>query len=397
MNLDLDRSSWRRVKFGDVVRNVNENVKDPEAAGIDRVIGLEHLDPGELRIDRWGDPTEETTFTRRVKPGQTIFGKRRAYQRKTAYAEFDAVCSGDILVFESGDPGVLLPELLPFIAMTDGFYAKALETSAGSLSPRTRWSDLATYEFDLPPLADQRRIADLLWAMEAHERALLQELAHVEGASWHDPHSVRLALLDHLLSEGGKDWPSAPLGQVGTFTRGRRFTQQDYVDDGIGSIHYAEIHTKYDFAIAQVDKFVRPELKSSLRYAKPGNLVIAATSETAAEVCKATAWLGEDEVAVHDDCFILDHSLDAKFAALLFSSRDFQLQKSRFVSESKVARVSVDNLAKIMVPVPPAEVQRRIVASVSLVDAAIRTIREEASELNAAQRSLLNGLLGGQA
>lgn len=172
MSLNLDRSTWRRVKFGDVVRNVNENVKDPEGTGIDRVIGLEHLDPGELRIDRWGELTEETTFTRRVKPGQTLFGKRRAYQRKTAYSEFDAVCSGDILVFESADPGVLLPELLPFIAMTDGFYAKALETSAGSLSPRTRWSDLATYEFDLPPLADQRRIADLLWVIEWHSRAL---------------------------------------------------------------------------------------------------------------------------------------------------------------------------------------------------------------------------------
>ena len=182
MSLDLDRSTWRRVKFGDVVRNVNENVKDPEAAGIDRVIGLEHLDPCELRIDRWGDLTEETTFTRRVKPGQTLFGKRRAYQRKTAYAEFDAVCSGDILVFESADPAVLLPELLPFIAMTDGFYAKALETSAGSLSPRTRWSDLATYEFELPPLVDQRRIADLLWSIEQHLLAIDAQLESAVGA-----------------------------------------------------------------------------------------------------------------------------------------------------------------------------------------------------------------------
>lgn len=172
MTLNLDRSTRRRVKFGDVVRNVNENVKDPDSAGIDRVIGLEHLDPGELKIGRWGELTEETTFTRRVKRGQTLFGKRRAYQRKTAYAEFDAVCSGDLLVFESADPGVLLPELLPFIAMTDGFYAKALETSAGSLSPRTRWSDLATHEFDLPPLTDQRRITDLLWSLESHRAAL---------------------------------------------------------------------------------------------------------------------------------------------------------------------------------------------------------------------------------
>lgn len=134
-------------------------------------MGLDHLDPGELRIQRWGEVTRESTFTRRVRPGQTLFGKRRAYQRKTAYAEFDAVCSGDILVFETADSSRLLPALLPFVAMTDAFYSKALETSAGSLSPRTRWTDIAQYEFELPPLDQQARIADLLWAIEGDMRS----------------------------------------------------------------------------------------------------------------------------------------------------------------------------------------------------------------------------------
>lgn len=173
MTLNLDRSDWQKVEFGDVVRNVNDTVRGPAAAGIKRVLGLEHLEPGELHIQRWSDVSPESTFTRRVRPGQTLFGKRRAYQRKTAYAEFDAVCSGDILVFESADPTRLLPELLPFIAMTDAFYAMALETSAGSLSPRTRWSDIAKYEFALPALDQQRRIADLLWAVEKHMRSLV--------------------------------------------------------------------------------------------------------------------------------------------------------------------------------------------------------------------------------
>lgn len=169
--LDLDRSNWTRVKFGNVVTNKNETVKKPDEEGIDRVLGLDNLDGGELEITRWGDIADGTTFTRRVRPGQTLFGKRRAYQRKTAYATFDAICSGDILVFESADIDVLLPELLPFLAMTDRFYDHALGTSAGSLSPRTKWADLAKFEFDLPPLDQQKRIADLLWASEAHRNA----------------------------------------------------------------------------------------------------------------------------------------------------------------------------------------------------------------------------------
>lgn len=170
MSLDLDKSTWKRVAFGGVVRNVNVSVRDAAAAGIERAIAMEHLDPGELKIERWGAVSDGTTFTRRVTPGQTLFGRRRAYQRKVAYAEFDAICSGDILTFEADD-SQLLPEFLPFLVQSDGFFDHALGTSAGSLSPRTNWGALADFEFDLPPLDEQKRIADLLWAVEQHREA----------------------------------------------------------------------------------------------------------------------------------------------------------------------------------------------------------------------------------
>jgi type I restriction enzyme S subunit len=94
-----------------------------------------------------------------------LFGKRRAYQRKVAVAEFDAVVSGDIYVFAPRDDR-LLPELLPFIFLSERYFQYAVETSAGSLSPRTRWKHLAKFEFDLPPLDQQRCIAEVLWAVD---------------------------------------------------------------------------------------------------------------------------------------------------------------------------------------------------------------------------------------
>ena len=158
---------WRRVRFGDVVRLNKETCKTPAAEGIDRYIGLEHLESDNLRVRTWGNVSDGTTFINRVRPGQVLFGKRRAYQRKVAVAEFDAICSGDIYVFESSDPGVLLPGLLPFICQTDPFFDHAVGTSAGSLSPRTNWTSLAAYEFALPPLEEQRRICEVLSAIQA--------------------------------------------------------------------------------------------------------------------------------------------------------------------------------------------------------------------------------------
>jgi len=160
------KPGWKMVKFGDVVKNANLVERDPEANGVERIVGLEHIDPENLHIRRWNSVGDGTSFTRKFVPGQTLFGKRRAYQRKVAYAEFEGICSGDILTFETNDKSVLLPELLPFICQSDAFFDHALGTSAGSLSPRTSWTALKDFEFPLPPLDEQKRIAEILWAAD---------------------------------------------------------------------------------------------------------------------------------------------------------------------------------------------------------------------------------------
>lgn len=176
------KPGWRRVKFGDVVRLSKARSQDPLADGIERYVGLEHLEPGDLRIRSWGSVADGVTFTSVFQPGQVLFGKRRAYQRKVAVADFSGVCSGDIYVLETKDAQVLLPDLLPFICQTDAFFDHAVGTSAGSLSPRTNWTSLADFEFVLPSIAEQRRISLLLLKLEEvanshHQLAEVAELA----------------------------------------------------------------------------------------------------------------------------------------------------------------------------------------------------------------------------
>jgi type I restriction enzyme M protein len=159
------QNSWTQVRFGEVVENLNETEDNPVDAGLERFIGLEHIQPGSLHVASWGNVVDGTTFTRRCRPGQVLFGKRRAYQRKVAVAEFEAVVSGDIYVLAPKNDG-LVPELLPFICLSERFFQHAVGTSAGSLSPRTNWSSLASFEFKLPAVEQQRRIAEILWAVD---------------------------------------------------------------------------------------------------------------------------------------------------------------------------------------------------------------------------------------
>lgn len=154
----LLKPGWRQVKFGNVVRLSKARSRDPLTDGFERYVGLEHLEPGDLHIRSWGNVADGVTFTSVFQPGQVLFGKRRAYQRKVAVPDFSGVCSSDIYVLESRDAQILLPELLPFICQTDAFFDHAVGTSAGSLSPRTNWTSLAGFEFALPSLEEQEKL-----------------------------------------------------------------------------------------------------------------------------------------------------------------------------------------------------------------------------------------------
>ncbi|WP_429219432.1 restriction endonuclease subunit S [Aeromonas veronii] len=202
----------RQVTFGDVVRLSKAKSKDPLSDGIEHYVGLEHLEPGDLRIRSWGNVADGVTFTSVFQPGQVLFGKRRAYQRKVAVADFSGVCSGDIYVLETKDAQVLLPELLPFICQTDAFFDHAVGTSAGSLSPRTNWTSLANFEFMLPPIDEQHRLVKLLTAIEGCLASLLEadlataalENSRIEDALASVP-ADRVITVDKLVPLGPKN------------------------------------------------------------------------------------------------------------------------------------------------------------------------------------------------
>ena len=201
-----------RVAFGDVVRLTKERTSDPDADGFDRYVGLEHIDPGDLRIRRWGDVTDGTTFTNVFRPGQVLFGKRRAYQGKVAVADFEGVCSGDIYVLEPKDDR-LTTALLAFICQSRPFLSHAVETSAGSLSPRTNWRSLESFEFTLPK--DPAQFTETVASAENLLKAILDLLQSAEGL-------FRSALDDALglprvpsrLASARAGWELSPLSDL---------------------------------------------------------------------------------------------------------------------------------------------------------------------------------------
>ena len=174
------QESWQVVKFGEIAREAKRSTRTALEDDLEFYIGLEHLDPQSLRIQRKGVIAEDNpSFTRLFKPGQILFGKRRCYQKKAAIADFEGICSGDIIVMEA-IPGKVIPELLPFIVQSDMFFDWAEKTSSGSLSPRTKWKALSELKFLLPPLERQKEIFEVLEKVEETQAKIDDSITTLE-------------------------------------------------------------------------------------------------------------------------------------------------------------------------------------------------------------------------
>lgn len=198
------------VKFGDICKEVKLTTKDPIGDGYERYIGLEHLDSGSLKIKRWGMIAEDSpSFTRVFKKGQILFGKRRPYLKKAAIAEFDGICSGDIIVMEATSENQH-PEFLEVLVHSTDFWDWAVKTSSGSLSPRTKFKSLAEYNFVLPDDEKLKGLVELKNGLEKVTRATEKLEESFEALS-----SV---LINEMFNEAGEN--EVPLSHIASVEYG---------------------------------------------------------------------------------------------------------------------------------------------------------------------------------
>jgi type I restriction enzyme S subunit len=377
------KPGWRKVKFGEVVRLSKARCADPLAEGIERYVGLEHLEPGDLRIRSWGNVADGVTFTSMFKPGDVLFGKRRAYQRKVAVADFAGVCSGDIYVLESQDAGVLSPELLPFICQTDAFFEHAVGTSAGSLSPRTNWTSLMAYEFRLPPIEEQKRIV-------TRYQAQLEVLYSIDDALASAATVRRSCLMDSFRPQrGNKDryppgWKIKRVGDAGDVQLGQK--RQPGVHAGDNMRPYLRVANVFDGQLDLSDvlqmhfaerDFERYELR-------PGDILLN-EGQSRELVGRSAIYGGE----ISGACFQMTllrfrchPDLDYRFAHAFFQHCLYTGQFAAMcLKTTSIAHLSAVGLSSMSIPVPPMQEQLALVNLLQHTDMAINQLKARRSQI----------------
>ena len=374
-----------RVCLGDVAREIKQKVPvDQELP----TVGLEHLDPGEVELAHW-DEGVETTFTKAFSKGQVLFGRRRAYLRKAAVAPFDGICSGDITVIAPKDN--LSPRLLPFIIQNDALFEHAITNSAGSLSPRVKWQSLSQFEFELPSIAKQEDLADILWTAQetrSHYRQLLAVCDDVVKSQFVEMFGEP--------AENPKGWETSSLTSLGSCKNGMNFKSKESGIElpclGVGDFKDRSVIND----VSEMGRINLDDEPAEGYFLKDGDIVFVRSNGNKELVGRCLAVYPHGEKAVFSGfCIRLRVESDkVRIPYLIWALKQPSMRQQMFGRGANVQNLNQKLMAKVDVPIPPLAEQDRFLAFVSIVDKSKFAVQKALDELNATTKKILNQELG---
>lgn len=394
-SLSIDKSNWTKVKLGDVVAEPRDTVKDFASEQIEHVVGLEHIDSEDIHLRRSASMDSSTTFTKKFSAGDVLFGRRRAYLKKAAQAKLSGICSGDITVMRVKED--LLPELLPFVVNNDKFFDYAVKHSAGGLSPRVKFKDLADYEFLLPPKDQQTQLAELLWAMDVMVERDLISLDKLSLTLDSDIeckiHGVNLKghTIQQAIDKLSKHKEVGTLSQFGKIFKGKGIAKSEVVDIGLPCVRYGELYTKHHRLIRKFHSFITNESATNSIKLKKNDVLFAGSGETIAEIGKSATLITDEEVYAGGDILIFrPYDMDGVYLGYLLNSQLVRQQLNKYGTGATVMHIYASDIEKIKIPVIKKEEQINIGQHLEFIANSILMLKNKISSSKSLQKSLIN-------
>lgn len=379
-----------QVKLGDVAVECRETYKG-DKTGMP-IVGLEHITPEEVTLSNW-DTDTENTFTKQFRKGDMLFGRRRAYLKKAAQAPFDGICSGDITVIRAKED-LLLPELLPFIIQNDRLFEFAVGKSAGSLSPRVKWENLKNYTFDLPPIEEQGKLAEVLWSindtLQAYQNLLAQtdalmqaQFVEMFGDPQFNPRNNNISKLSEI---------SIIMSGI---TKGRK--TKAALLTSVPYICTANVQNGYiDWSETKYIEATQDEIEKYSLFSDDVLIIEGGDPDKVGRGCLAGV--------VPEKCIYQNHVFRVRVNKELIYPEFFAkyillpYTKSYFLSCAKqttgIATINKKQLSNLMVMYPPLEEQSTYLQFAKQNEQARSTLQNTITSLQATKRSILERALG---
>jgi type I restriction enzyme S subunit len=255
-----------------------------------------------------------------------------------------------------------------------------------------KWLD---WEFDLPPLDEQQRIAAILSTWDAAIENS-QSLIKASERQWQSAANMLLEGHTHLPGTW-KPWRTTALSSIGQFRKGRGILKSDLLPSGIPAVRYGEIYTTHHFKIRGFQSFISRETAAQSERLRRGDILFTCSGETAAEIGKCVAFSSDIEAYAGGDLIILgDHGQSARFLGYALNSSSVTRQKTQLGQGNSVVHIGADSLGSLSFALPSVEEQEVIADVLDAGQELIVRLHARTDALITERKALLQQLLTGR-
>jgi type I restriction enzyme S subunit len=403
-DIDTIPAEWEVADLGEVVELRRESIQ-PSRTGQLRYVGLEHLDPGNPNLKRFGTESEVRSAKSRFCRGDVLYGKLRPYLDKAVLAEWDGICATDILVCRPKD-GKAYSEYLVNLLHTSNLLNYAISTTTGVNHPRTSWSSLKRFRFPLPPLTEQRTIAAILsriqQAIETQERinertkelkrALMAKL-FTEGLHGEELKETEIGIMP-------KSWEVVKLREVVEVKSGKRVPKGLQLTDTPTEFPYIRVVDMKDNSVDQGNlKFLLPEVRDKIKkYIITHQDVYISIAGTTGLIGIVPEILNGANLTENAARLVIRelHRLDKEYLmhALAFESGQNQIRAR--TTKTSQPKLALSRIETILIGLPVIAEQREIAETLKKIVEALRTREKKVDTLKALFKSMLHQLMTGR-
>lgn len=372
------------VKLGDVAIESRDSLKEKDKSL--PLVGLEHLIPEQINLTDW-NIGQENTFTKTFEKGDVLFGRRRAYLKKAAVAPCKGICSGDITVIRAKNDKIL-PELLPFVIQNDIFFDYAVGKSAGSLSPRVKWEHLANYEFNLPELDEQKKLAEVLWQIADTMESYKKLLAKTDEM-------VKAKFVEMFGSPFDKKVEKYPLKKYANISGGFAFKSEQFISNSIPIIRITNISNgkiDLDYLVCYPEDFYSNNIEYQIHF---GDILMAMSGATTGKAGIYT--LNEPALINQRVAKIREiENISNKYFLYGLTQMDwFYNAIQETASGGAQPNISISQIENIQIPKAPIELQNNFAEIILKSEESKATIQASLDSLSAVYKKIIVENLGG--
>ena len=278
----------------------------------------------------------------------------------------------------------------------DEFQIRIIDSTQGGAIKNLVGMDIfRTITVALPPLEEQRAISEVLSDVDGLLNTLEALIAKKRA--------IKQATMQQLLTGktrlpgfSGK-WEIKRLEELGSFSKGRGIKRDEVSDEGVPCVRYGELYTEYKDYILKVASRIPPSVADTALPIKKGDLLFAGSGETAEEIGRCAAYLGEEQAYAGGDVIVLTPSgQNSIYLGHLMNSPIVSAQKARMGQGDAVVHIYINNLAQVQIELPPITEQRAIAGVLSDMDAEIAVLKQRRDKTRAIKQGMMQQLLTGR-